>query len=126
MARSSMQTFAFTTRLAAGREREYEQLHRSIPPAQDRAMREAGVVGWRIHRDGTSLTHFVEAWDRALMEARLSVDPANLAWQEQVAPFLSPAPAESGAVGAADVPSPAAAGVLIWDFSWPTRVTQER
>jgi len=120
MARSSTQTFAFTTHLAEGRERDYEQFHRSIPADLDRAMRDAGVVGWRIHRDGTTLTHFVEALDRARMEAQLSVDPVNLAWQEQVAPFL--APAESGVATA----SPAEAGAFIWDFSWPTRTTPER
>jgi len=116
MARASMQTFAFTTRLVAGRERAYEQFHRSIPAALHRAMQDAGVVGWRIHRDGATLTHVVEARDRVRMEAQLSADPVNLAWQEQVAPFL--ASAESGTVAA---PPPADAGALIWDFSWPTR-----
>jgi L-rhamnose mutarotase len=119
MARSSMQTFAFTTRLAAGREHDYEQFHRSIPAALHRAMQDAGVVGWRIHRDGTTLTHVVEARDRARMEEQLSADPVNLAWQEQVAPFLVPAALDTP--DAADAPPPADAGALIWDFSWPTR-----
>jgi L-rhamnose mutarotase len=120
MARSSTQTFSFTTLLAAGRERDYEQFHRSIPAALDHAMRSAGVVGWRIHRDGTTLTHFVEALDRARMEAQLGADPVNLAWQDQVAPFLAPASSGADALPAAE------AGALIWDFSWPTRTTPER
>lgn len=104
--------FEFRTRLAPGRELDYERFHRAIPADLDRAMRHAGVLGWRIYRDGTTLTHVVEACDRMRMQALLDADPTNRAWQTQVAPYLAPEPA-------ADVP--ATRGMLIWDFSWPTR-----
>ena len=104
--------FEFCTRLAPGRELDYERFHRAIPADLDRAMRTAGVLGWRIYRDGTTLTHVVEACDRRRMEALLDADPVNRAWQTQVAPFLAREPAES---------IPNTHGTLIWDFSWPTR-----
>jgi L-rhamnose mutarotase len=104
--------FEFCTRLALGRELDYEHFHRAIPADLDRAMRDAGVLGWRIYRNGTTLTHVVEARDRARMQALLDADPTNRAWQTQVAPYLAAKPA-------ADIP--ATRGTLIWDFSWPTR-----
>jgi L-rhamnose mutarotase len=111
----STEIFAFCTQLASGRELDYERFHRSIPAELDRAMREAGVLGWRIHRQGTTLTHLVEVRDRARMEAVLSTDPANRSWQEQVVPFLAPSP------GDAPPPDQKSPGALIWDLSWPTR-----
>jgi L-rhamnose mutarotase len=133
MTSAPTETFEFCTHLAAGRERDYEHFHRAIPADLDRAMRDAGVLGWRIYRSGTTLTHVVEACDRARMEAQLSADPTNRAWQRQVAPFLAPT-AEDDAAGddsAADDPAgddavaaprrPATRGELIWDLSWPTR-----
>jgi len=112
------ETYEFTTRLAAGRELDYERFHRSIPSALDRAMRDAGVLGWRIYRNGTTLTHVVQARDRARMEASLSTDPTNRSWQQQIAPFLAPASDDP----ALPTPrTPDAPGTLIWDLSWPTR-----
>jgi L-rhamnose mutarotase len=110
------ETFEFCTRLAAGRELDYERFHRAIPADLDRAMRDAGVAGWRIYRKGTNLTHVVEARDRERMRATLEADPVNRAWQEQVAPFLAPSSRGAGFAGPA-----AARGTLIWDMSWPTR-----
>ena len=104
--------FEFCTRLAPGRELDYERFHCAIPADLDRAMRDAGVLGWRIYRNGTTLTHVVEARDRAQMQAGLDADPVNRSWQTQVAPYLAPEPAE-------DIPT--TRGTLIWDFSWPTR-----
>jgi L-rhamnose mutarotase len=110
------ETFEFRTCLAAGRELDYERFHRAIPADLDRAMRDAGVVGWRIYRDRTNLTHVVEACDRERMQATLEADPVNRAWQKQVAPFLAPSSRSAG------LASPATArGTLIWDMSWPTR-----
>ena len=104
--------FEFCTRLAAGRELDYERFHRAIPADLDRAMRDAGVLSWRIYRNGTTLTHVVEARDRRRMEALLDADPTNRAWQTQVTPYLACEPAESVL---------STRGTLIWDFSWPTR-----
>lgn len=127
MATAPPDIFEFCTRLAPGRERDYEFFHRAIPADLDRAMRAAGVLGWRIYRDGSTLTHVVEACDRARMRAALDSDPVNRAWQEQVAPFLAAAQdppasaAPASAAPAAVAPGPAQRGVLIWDLSWPTR-----
>lgn len=107
-----MQRHEFTTYLRAGAEQAYEDVHRAIPLALDCAMRRAGVRGWRITRQGRRLRHEVESVDRATMERALDGDPANIAWQREVAPYL----AEEDPGSAADDPTR-----LIWDFSWPTR-----
>lgn len=112
MTSAPSEIFEFRTHLAAGRERDYERFHRAIPADLDRAMRDAGVVGWRIYRHGGTLTHVVEACDRARMEALLDADPTNREWQRQVAPFLAEAPGQEASTGR---------GALIWDLSWPTR-----
>jgi len=106
-------TFSFPTYLRPGREEDYERFHHAIPADLDRAMRDAGVLNWRIYRNGLTLTHVVEARDEHAMRARLDVDPINRRWQEEVAPFLA----------SADDPAPEATepGRLIWDMSWPTR-----
>lgn len=117
---TSARIFAFCARLAAGRELGYERFHRAVPADLDRAMREAGVLGWRIYRNGSNLTHVVETRDRTRMRRILDTDPVNLAWQQQVAPFLDPA-ANSGDDHATPVPPESARGALIWDLSWPTR-----
>ena len=118
MASAPTETFEFRTRLKPGREVEYEHFHRAIPADLDRAMRAAGVLGWRIYRNGTTLTHVVQAHGRARLQTVLEADPVNRAWQRQVAPFLR-APAADDT--APDVPAPSGRGALIWDISWPTR-----
>jgi L-rhamnose mutarotase len=104
--------FEFRTALAPGLGEAYEEFHRAIPADLHSAMRAAGVLEWRIYRNGTTLTHRVVATDREEMSHVLDVDPVNESWQRQVAPYL------------AAVPEPAALddpGFLVWDFNWPTR-----
>ena len=115
------ETFTFTTLLRPGKERDYERFHRAVPADLDAAMRAAGVLGWQIRRQGTTLTHEVTARSRTRMNLILESDQVNRAWQAEVAPFLDtdrPAPAPDGdADGGAD----GGPGALVWDFSWPTR-----
>lgn len=107
------ETFTFTTRLRAGREHDYERFHRAIPADLDAAMRAAGVLAWQIRRQGTTLTHEVTARSRARMNLVLQQDQVNAAWQREIEPFLDARPPTS--------PPDADPGMLIWDFSWPTR-----
>jgi len=107
------ETFTFSTLLRAGREPDYERFHRAIPVELDAAMRAAGVLGWQIRRQGTTLTHEVTARSRAQMNLILQHDQVNRAWQREVAPFL-----DTGRPASAPDADP---GALIWDFSWPTR-----
>ncbi|PJJ62002.1 L-rhamnose mutarotase [Compostimonas suwonensis] len=111
--------FEFTTRLAAGRERAYEECHRAVPRDLDASMRDAGVLAWAIFRNGTVLTHRVVARDAEAMRAALDADPVNRRWQEEVAPFLDdgarPAPEPH------ERHEPHEPGALIWDLSWPVR-----
>jgi L-rhamnose mutarotase len=107
------ESFEFRTFLAAGKGPAYDDFHRAIPADLDAAMRAAGVVGWRIYRNGTTLTHRVVALDRRRMGEILDHDPVNQRWQEQVAPYLVEAPAAAAVDGGP--------GDLVWDFAWPTR-----
>jgi L-rhamnose mutarotase len=115
------ETFVFTSRLREGTERGYEEFHRAIPASLDEAMRAAGILAWRIFRNGRTLTHEVTASNRAAALSALAEDPVNQQWQLDVAPFVDDTEADdttdSGQhdVGQRDV------GQLIWDFDWPTR-----
>jgi L-rhamnose mutarotase len=113
----STESFEFHTFLAPGLGPAYDDFHRAIPAELDAAMRAAGVVGWQIYRNRTTLTHRVVAQDRQRMSLILDRDPVNLRWQQQVAPYLVEAPP----TGAPDTGPPQGVGNLVWDFSWPTR-----
>ena len=107
-------SFEFSTRLRPGLAQAYEEFHRAIPSDVAGALSAAGVVEWRIYRNRTTLTHEVVAEDRDRMTELLDADPVNERWQRQVAPYLSSEGAPAPAL-------PDDRGVLIWDFSWPTR-----
>lgn len=79
---------ALHTRLRAGCEAEYEQVHAVIPPELDAALREAGVTAWRIWRDGQDLFHLVDVADYRAMRAALAEHPANVPWQARMAELL--------------------------------------
>ncbi|OII37305.1 hypothetical protein BIU98_16025 [Curtobacterium sp. MMLR14_010] len=76
------------TRLRAGQEAAYEQLHVAIPPALVERLRAAGVTNWSIWRDGQDLVHLIEVDDHRAMRRSLAEDPVNVAWQELVNPLL--------------------------------------
>ncbi|MGP4033649.1 L-rhamnose mutarotase [Pseudarthrobacter sp. 1C304] len=83
-----MEVIALHTRLKEGRIDEYEAVHAVIPTELDSALRRAGVKSWRIWRDGLDLFHWVEVDDFAMMKAALAAEPADVAWQEQIAELL--------------------------------------
>jgi L-rhamnose mutarotase len=117
---SGAEAFVFTSRLREGTERGYEGFHRAIPARLDEAMREAGIVAWRIFRNGRTLTHEVTATNRTSALSALSENPVNQQWQLDVAPFVDDS-LSTDSPGADDDRAPHDAGQLIWDFDWPTR-----
>jgi 2-keto-3-deoxy-L-fuconate dehydrogenase len=82
------QRLALHTRLRPEMVATYEAVHRVIPPDLDAALRDAGVVSWRIWRDGVDLFHEVECDDVGRMWTHLDRHPANVPWQEQIGPLL--------------------------------------
>lgn len=91
-----MQRIALHTRLAAGREADYEAIHAQIPPDLDAALRAAGVRTWRIWRSGHDLFHVVEVDDYRVMRHALRDHPANVAWQARMNELLEVADDYSG------------------------------
>lgn len=83
-----MQTIALHTRIAEGREADYDREHAVIPAELDAALRRAGVHAWRIWRDGRDIFHLVEVEDYRAMRLALAQDPANQRWQEHINQFL--------------------------------------
>jgi L-rhamnose mutarotase len=79
---------ALHTVLKRGRETDYDAVHRSIPAELAAALRDNGVSDWRIWRDGQHVFHLVEVRDYHAMRAGLRNLPANVAWQERVAPLF--------------------------------------
>jgi L-rhamnose mutarotase len=110
------EAFVFSSRLREGTERGYEEFHRAIPARLDEAMRDAGILAWRIFRNGRTLTHEVVAVDRAAALSALAANPINQQWQLDVAPFVDDSEVDD------DIESgQREVGRLIWDFDWPTR-----
>jgi L-rhamnose mutarotase len=92
-----MERIALHTRLKPGREREYEEVHATIPAELDTALRAAGVHAWRIWRDGRDLFHLVDVEDYRTMRAALRDHPANVPWQARMAELLEVEDDYSGA-----------------------------
>ena len=83
-----MERIALHTRLAPGKEEEYEKTHAVIPDELDAALRGAGVHSWRIWRDGRDLFHVVEVEDYRQMRDLMRDHPANVPWQARMALLL--------------------------------------
>jgi L-rhamnose mutarotase len=79
---------ALHTVLKPGSETDYDAVHRRIPAELAGALIENGVSDWRIWRDGQHVFHLVDVRDYHAMRAGLRNLPANVAWQEQVAPLF--------------------------------------
>jgi L-rhamnose mutarotase len=79
---------ALHTVLKAGHETDYDDVHQRIPADVADALRRHGVHEWRIWRDGRHVFHLVDVDDYQAMRDGLRDLPANIAWQETVAPFF--------------------------------------
>jgi L-rhamnose mutarotase len=81
------------TRLRPGAEDEYTRVHSRIPDAVASALRTAGVVQWRIWRDGTTLFHVIETTHgREEMGRRMAeLGPIDPDWDALIATMLDPA-----------------------------------
>ena len=87
------QTVGRRTRLLPGKEDEYTRVHRRLPEPVAAALRSAGVVQWRIWRDGLDLFHMIETTHGIEeMGRRMSllgaVDPD---WDDLIATMVDPA-----------------------------------
>ncbi|MFI6984939.1 L-rhamnose mutarotase [Embleya sp. NPDC050154] len=75
---------ALHTRLAAGRESEYEQAHREVPEPLIAAIKAGGAHEWNIWRSGRDLFHLIECDDYAALLASLADLPVNIEWQARM------------------------------------------
>jgi L-rhamnose mutarotase len=78
------------TRILPGFEAEYTRIHSRIPDAVATALRTAGVVEWRIWRDGCTLFHTIETTQgRDEMGRRMAaLGPIDPAWDALIATML--------------------------------------
>jgi L-rhamnose mutarotase len=83
------ETIALHTRLKPGAAEEYEAAHASIPSELVAALRDAGVLNWRIWRSGEDLFHLVEVEDYQAMRHALADHPANVPWQARMSELLA-------------------------------------
>ncbi|MEU0935021.1 MULTISPECIES: L-rhamnose mutarotase [unclassified Embleya] len=75
---------ALHTRLAPGREEEYEQAHREVPAELTAAIRAAGVHEWNIWRSGLDLFHVLDCDDYGALLDSLADLPVNIRWQARM------------------------------------------
>jgi L-rhamnose mutarotase len=92
-ARHENETIGWRTRLRPGTEQEYTRVHRRIPEPVAAALRSAGVVQWRIWRDGLTLFHVIETTDGIdEMGRRMSaIGPVDPDWDELIATMVDAA-----------------------------------
>ncbi|MGN6126872.1 MAG: L-rhamnose mutarotase [Humibacter sp.] len=92
---SSTSVIAWRTRLLPGQEEAYARTHRRVPESLANALREAGVVEWRIWRDGLTLVHLIETTHgKDEMERRLAqVRPSDPDWDALIATMVDQDPA---------------------------------
>lgn len=74
--------------LAEGQEGAYEQAHAQIPEDLLAALQNAGVRDWTIWRSGRDLFHVVDAEDLVHAAEVIATDPADLRWQQTMAPLV--------------------------------------
>jgi L-rhamnose mutarotase len=65
----------------------YEAAHSDIPAEIVALLREGGVTGWTIWRNGVDLFHLVECEDWERLGAFLAEQDADKAWQARVGEF---------------------------------------
>jgi L-rhamnose mutarotase len=99
---------AVHTRLRPGSEAEYDAAHREVPADLVAAMREAGVLSWRIWRSDLDVFQVVECRDYGQLLAALEDLPVNQAWQARMATLQKVLHDYSATGAAATLP-------LVWD-----------
>ena len=67
----------------------YEQLHRDIPAANEKHMREAGIVSLRIFREGLTLFMIVESDPSQAIPDRVVDQQLEEAWHRQTGECFS-------------------------------------
>jgi L-rhamnose mutarotase len=84
------ETVGWRTRILPGFEDEYTRIHARIPDAVATALRSAGVVDWRIWRDGRTLFHVIETTHgRDEMGRRMALlGPIDPEWDALIATML--------------------------------------
>jgi L-rhamnose mutarotase len=87
------ETIAWRTRLTPGSEEAYSRIHARVPDAIADALRQAGVIEWRIWRDGTTLLHVITTRDgRDAMGERMdALGPIDPTWDALIATMIDAA-----------------------------------
>ena len=104
--------FTFTTVVLPGHEADYDEVHRDIPDNLAQVIRAAGTRSWRIERDGSLLTHFIEVDDIVRFDEVLDASDVHARWQLVVAPLLEPGASPRTVVDHFDF----GRGKLVWEL----------
>jgi L-rhamnose mutarotase len=84
------ETIAWRTRLVPGAQESYSRIHSRIPEPIAAALRDAGVIEWRIWRDGLTLFHLITTTDgRDAMGRRMdALGPIDPQWDALIATMV--------------------------------------
>jgi L-rhamnose mutarotase len=90
---SGNEIIGWRTTLLPGQEDAYVRTHAAVPPPLAAALRQAGVVSWRIWRDGLTLFHVIETTDGrdAMGEAMSELGTIDAEWDALIATMLDAA-----------------------------------
>jgi L-rhamnose mutarotase len=83
-------TGIWRTRLFPGQEEAYTRTHRRVPETLASALRDAGVVQWRIWRDGLSVIHLIETTHGKdeMVERLAAAGPIDPVWDALIATMV--------------------------------------
>jgi L-rhamnose mutarotase len=74
--------------LREGAEAGYDRAHRIVPPELLAMFERVGIRDWVIWRSGRDVFHVLDCDDFERAVAMIAADPANEAWQREMAPYV--------------------------------------
>ena len=84
----------YRTRVRVGQAAEYSRIHARLPEAIGQALRECGLIDWRIWIDGETLFHAIETRDgrEAMSQRMASRTPIDPGWSALIDSLVDDAP----------------------------------
>jgi L-rhamnose mutarotase len=87
-----MSRVAFRLRIRAGKEAQYDEAHKSVWPALLTKLKEVGISDYSIFRRDQDLILVMQVENFDAAWQALDEDPANLKWQQEMAPLFEAVP----------------------------------
>jgi len=85
-----MPRYAFQLHIRAGREEEYDRIHKAVWPELLQELSDFGVTNYSIFRRGQQLFLYLHAPDWDELMKNMANSQLNLRWQKMMEPIFEP------------------------------------